>query len=229
MKLTPTADGIRSECAVGTPFQQESAMLTITVPAVSTRLTTLASVKAGLGLIGGTDDAVLSDLIDRVSATIATHCNRVLAKETVTETFRLTSPAWELMLNRWPVTSVMGVTVAGVDIDAVGYELDRSFLYRLSGSETRCQWPSGKIVVSYQAGYILPGDNGRTLPPDIEEACIRLVRAAWFARNRDPALKSEEAHDVMAATYWLPGSGDTASVPPDASGLLSPYRQPTIG
>ena len=84
-------------------------------------------------------------------------------------------------------------------------------------------------MVDYRAGYVLPGEPDRTLPDDIERAAIMLVKAAWFARTRDPLIRSEDVSGVTNTTYWVGGFGNGGSLPPDVEGLLSKHRQPPIG
>src|SRR5512132_4147159 len=89
--------------------------------------------------------------------------------------------------------------------------------------------PSQRSWLDYQAGYVLPGEPGRTLPDDIERAAIMLVKAAWFARTRDPLIRSEDVSGITNTTYWVGGFGNGASLPPDVEGLLAKHRQPVIG
>lgn len=206
-------------------------MLTVTVPADSHRLTTLAAVKGELRLTGGADDEFLSDLIDRASAAVRRWCNRIFAAETVRETFRPTAPADTMALSRWPLVSVVSIIEAGTTLAAAAFEAehDVGFVYRLTASDDRRTWPAAKVVVEYRAGFLLPGESGRTLPEDVEQAAIMLVKMAWFARTRDPLVKSEDIDGVLSATYWVGGFGGGAALPSDVAGLLTPYRQPALG
>lgn len=206
-------------------------MLTVTTPAESHRLTTLASVKGELRLTGGGDDEFLLDMIDRASAVIRRWCNRSLALEAVREVVRSTNPAPTLLLSRWPVVSVTSVAIGTTDLADTEYEAetDNGMLYRLTAGDSRCPWPVGKITIDYQAGYVLPGQPGRTLPDDIERAAIMLVKAGWFSRTRDPLVRSEDVAGVMSTSFWVGGFTDGASLPPDVGGLLSPHRQPALG
>lgn len=206
-------------------------MLTIIAPAESQRLTTLAAIKDELRLTAGADDAFLLTLIDQASGAVRRWCNRAFAAETVQETFRLSTLTDSLMLSRWPVGAVLSVTRAGATLGEAGYEVEGAtgLLYRLTDSDIRCPWLPGKIVVEYVAGFVLPGNPGRTLPEDVERAAILLVKAAWFSRNRDPLIKTEEVDGIGANSYWVGGFSDGATLPADVQGLLSAYRQPAIG
>lgn len=206
-------------------------MLTVITPAASQQLTTLAAVKTELKVSGTADDDWLSEVIDRASATIRRWCGRTFALETVRETFRLSALTETLSLSRWPVVSIVSVSETGNTLTSGDYETDDDvgFVYRLTGSDNRRHWPAGKIVVDYSAGYILPGAAGATLPEDVERATMLLVKAEWFARTRDPLVKSEGIDGVGTTTYWVGGAGDDAALPSDVAGLLTPHRLAVMG
>lgn len=202
-------------------------MLTVIVPATSQALTTLNAVKAELGLSGTGDDAWLADTIARTSATIRRWCGRAFALETVRESFRLPVSTEVLSLSRWPVVSVVSVTEDGDTLAPGAFETedDTGFVYRLTGSNSRRDWPAGKIVVEYRAGYVLPGNSDRTLPEDVEAACIALCIRAFHAKGRDPALRSYQNPDVES--YSLLDPDKTAMIdglPADVAGRLWSYR-----
>ena len=73
--------------------------------------------------------------------------------------------------------------------------------------------------------------NGGSIqePKDIERAALTLVKGEWFARNRDPLIRSEDVHGVMSTTYWVGGLNAGASLPPDVEGLLAKHRQVLVG
>ena len=194
-------------------------MLTIITPATNTKLTTVTTVKAEMGITGTSEDAWIGDAIDRASDTITRYCNCVLTREVLQEVIVLKRPTESLMTSRFPlVIAAVEVTVDGTGAIA---EIDGSngLIYRLDTSSNRILWPAGRITVIYGAGYILPGDDGRDLPHDIERAAILLVKSAYFARQRDPLLKSENIPDALQSSYWM---GD---LPPEVEGILSRYRQ----
>jgi hypothetical protein len=201
--------------------------LTIIEPAVETKLTTVAAVKAELQVSTGADDAYLTTLIDQASDAIRAWCKRAFAVETVREIIRPAAPGRPLMLSRWPVIEIISSTVNGTVEDVVNFEAeDSGQLLWLDSSGYRTSWPSGRIVVEYRAGYVLPGRPGRTLPNDIERAAISLVKGSWFARNRDPMIRSESVEGAGSTDYF---SGTVSRLPPDVESLLSPYRNVTLG
>lgn len=204
-------------------------MLTIVRPAESHRLTTLAAVKAELRLTGGADDEYLSGLVDQASAAVRTWCGRPFAAEAVREVLDAAPRMWGVTLARWPVVSIEAVTVAGLSCNPSLFEADESgTLYRLDGVAQRVGWCSGRIVVDYTAGFVLPGKPGRNLPEDIERATLTLVKAEFFARTRDPLIRSEDVNGAVSTAYQV-GGFSGSSLPPDVEGLLSRHRQVLIG
>ena len=206
-------------------------MLNVITAAASSDLTTRAMVKAELGITGGGDDAWLDTTITRASAAIARWCNRTFALETVRDTFRLDRYLPDLSLSRFPVVSIASVTVAGTALDpAADYEAgaDNGLLYRIDSRGKFMCWPSEVVVVEYDAGFVLPGQQGRTLPPDVEQATILLVKETWFARGRDPLVKMEDIAGIGRTDLWVGPRGDD-DMPPDIAGLLSRHRMPAMG
>jgi hypothetical protein len=186
-------------------------MLTVLTPAPSYDLTTLETVKLEMAITSGADDTFIGGLIRQASADVASYCGRVLALETVREVFR--SPcsgivwrgrnvAGSLWLSRWPVASVVSVTECGTVLDdGTDYELDGSSgeLVRVFGGWIG--W-GGPVIVEYSGGYdLLPG-----LPHDIERATIDLIKRRYYARSRDPALRSQEVLDLVNKSFTAEGS-----------------------
>lgn len=205
-------------------------MLTVTTAATTRRLTTPAALMSELALTDLSREAELLALIDQASAAVATWCDRTLATESVREVFQQTSRAECLVLARWPVIALDYVTISGTAQSLAEVEADESgSLYRLDADGNRIEWPSGRIVVAYSGGYSLPGEQGRTLPIDVERAAILLVKSAWFARGRDPMVKSEDIPGVISSTYWIGGLAGGATLPPDVEGLLSRHRSVAVG
>ncbi|MBN9241906.1 MAG: phage head-tail connector protein [Mesorhizobium sp.] len=201
--------------------------LTIIEAASDKRLTTLPTAKAELQVTSGADDAYITSLIDQASAAVLSWCQRAFAAETVRETFRLPAPDTSIMLARWPVLSAVSIEINGQTEDADNAEPEAGgFLYRLNDDGNRVSWPSGRIVIEYRAGFVLPNDPGRTLPADIERAALSLVKAGWFARSRDPLIRSETIEGAGSTDYF---SGTVSRLPPDVESLLSPYRNLTMG
>ncbi len=110
--------------------------------------------------------------------------------------------------------------IAGVD-----FMLDSSLgqIERLSNGRSVRAWPDQPIVVEYRAGF-------DPIPADLYEAVIRLVKMRWFARSRDPLIRSENVVGVYEAQYFFgTGPGGPADMPNDIAALLDrEYRVPVI-
>ena len=169
-----------------------------------------------------------------------------LGRETIVETFRLhkiqgrggyyaggsgiafngndEKPVSKLLLARRPVTAIASVVEDGVTLDAGDYEVEGAagMLARLFADRPR-DWCAQKTVVTYTAGWLLPNDDLRNLPQDIEDAAISLIKAARYSRRRDPMVKSQEIPGVMKTDWWVGGVGDEA-FPAEIAGRLDPYR-----
>lgn len=198
-------------------------MLTIVTPAETTDLTTLAAVKSELGLTTADHDAQLADYISQVSTSVNSYCNRVFARETVAETFRPDCRLNHLVLSRFPVSAISSIVENGVELVVSDYELDADLgIARRLVSDSKSTWPSGKIIVTYAGGYLLPGDVGRDLPEDIERAAIMLAAQAFSSAGIDATVKRETVEGI-GSTERFPLSASGMS--PEAEALLSRYRQ----
>jgi len=213
-------------------------ILSITTPATDLNLTTRDNVKLELGITTTDEDDRLDQWIAQASAVAARYCNRTLAQETITETFRRTSlhlgrfgyhGFWDghrhgadgLTLTRYPIISIASVTVDDVVLDASEYEFDETAIYRLDASGYPRNWGFGKsIVVVYDAGYAVP-----IVPQyaDLERAVIAMIRDFRAVTLRDdPTLKSRETVGVSRLEWWVP-TASTMMLPVEISGMLDPF------
>lgn len=208
-------------------------ILTVTAAASSFNLTTVPMIKTELGITASGPNTWVDAKLPRASAAIASYCRRTLAKQTYSELFRLDGAIERIILSEYPVITLTSVTEDGVVLAATDYELDTDtgVLYRLCSDYRTC-WTACKITVVYIAGFVLPGTASpavRTLPQDLEDAALRLIKAEYNARQRDPMLKSQDIPGVIAETYWVGApSDDSAAMPPEVTALLNPHRRPFI-
>lgn len=208
-------------------------ILTVTDRADNRLLVTREAVKAELGI--AEDDDTQNDAIDelraRASQAIVGYCHREFAKDVVSELFRPDRRIECLTLAGFPdparadafctITSVTeDDTVLVADTD---FEVDpgAGLLYRLDGVRRR-RWRAHKIVVVHNAGYVLPDDAEPTLPNDVQDAALRLIRDRWSARQRDSRLKTESIEGVGSQTFWVTGE-ETGNMTPDIQDLLAPF------
>lgn len=142
-------------------------------------LTTLANVKAWLGVTANTDDALLTRLIASASTFIQTWLNRDLAQQARVET-RDGNGGNVMVFANYPVSAVASVVVDGYAIPAsvdpygAGYRFDATRIILTGYSFPR---GFGNVVLTYTAGYA-------TTPHEIEQACIELVSLRYRERDR---------------------------------------------
>lgn len=226
-------------------------MLSVLTPADQTDLTTLAAVKSELQIADSKDNVWLSLQISVASQMVTDYLNVMgaddgtvtLGRETLQETFRVHHSRYlarrldsertqYLMLSRRPVVSIDGLIQDGVALDPSEYEVDGSGALKHLSSDRPTDWNGNKVVVTYTAGWLLPGQDGRTLPRDIESATIGLVKAAWFARLRDPNIKSEEENIPgvidQKTDYFFRSPEPGAPLPEEIAQKLNRHRQINI-
>lgn len=208
-------------------------MLTTLVRAPTYDLTTLETVKTELEISGTADDAFLGSLIQQSSGTVANYCDRVLALETVRETFRLDCYPWTfalsahlsepLRLERRPIVEILSIYEDDRLLDALDYEVDFSTgqVWRLAG-DLRAAWYGVRLAVEYRGGYALLEE----LPYEIERCCIDLIKRAYFSRSRDPAQRSEQILDIINSSWTSVDSATTVGgLPVDIAQRLDGYRR----
>jgi hypothetical protein len=195
-------------------------MLTVTVPAESYDLTTLATVKAELGITDRSEDQNLARWITQASGEVSKRLNRVFAQETVSEIFRFTRRDDGLLLARFPVSSIVSVVENDTELVPTDYDFaaQNGILTRLR-NDRGWQWPIGKVVVTYTAGYAAMGD----LPDGVERLAIIFVNQYRYAADRDPMLRSEATEGAGSSSYFDGG------ISPEAQNLISQLRKPANG
>lgn len=228
-------------------------MITVSTPAAKTALTTLAAVKATIA-IKPADVEWARSQIDFATAAICNYIGvemaedgtRNLGRETIVETldrrarfpwlppFGVTLPRREadsyLVLGRRPIVSVAGVTENGVTVDSCDYQIEATTgkLRRLS-SNLPAAWPCTLVVVTYTAGWLLPEQDKRNLPADIEQAAIECIVAQYAAKGRDQNVKAENIPGVRETQYFF-GQANQADGPLPISTMakLNPYRNISV-
>ena len=131
----------------------------VLTPATSFDLMTLDEAKQmlGISLTDTSDDAQLAMFIDINSATISRLCNRVFAREEVTESWRELNGGNRVFLSHWPVLQA--------DIESVQSPLGTM----VSPDDWELEEASGKVsffgvaaiepvVITYWGGYNLPNE-----------------------------------------------------------------------
>lgn len=200
---------------------------TVTTPASNPSLLTVEELRAAVGVTDSSQDAALTTLGLRLSASIAKQCGvasdgvhpSTLLSETCREVFRPARHQQDLILARRPVSAITSVDENGTVLDAADYEIRRGsgILTRLSGDRFSC-FPCGKITVIYVAGVDIDAEDNLKL------AASKLAAALYSETARDPNLKRIDIPDVMEKEFWV-GPKDDPLLSQEISDLLSAYRQ----
>jgi len=218
--------------------------VTVLEPAVSYDLTTLEAVKAYFAIPIVTDDpndARLQLLITMQSKVIADYCDRVFARETVSETIytgdtptlsgvSISDAVTTVQLNRWPVVGLVNLVRDDVVMMATDdYQLDAD------AGILRGALIGNALTVTYEAGYNLPEDA----PGPLSLAVIDMVRQSYYYGSRDPMIQSMSDNTAGSIRFFPPPgissgrSGGSASsgskgspLSSTATALVAPYRRP---
>lgn len=211
--------------------------LTVSVQPKATDLTQLDTVKDELQLstTATSDDDFIEQLIDEASDFIATWTGRTFGKATYIETLDANGGLF-LMLAKTPVVSISLVTDDGTTISSTTYEIDDAdagILFRETG------WRSTQLSfhnieafplhegkrdwsVTYVAGWDTPGSTAtRTLPYDVERACIDIVKTNYLRRHEDTRIRHQSVDETFEILV-------KESLTPSALRILERYRQINI-
>lgn len=208
-------------------------IVTVVAAAELTAITTLQAVKDELGITDASQDERLLRMIRGATDKARAELNRVLPRETVSEAFRSgpeyggDAPPAALSLSRWPVdaSADFTVTVDNVQLQSTDYELDAQsgLLWRLS-SGRRAGWCFTSAIVEYTGGYAMPGSPTVTLPGDIEDGALALIRSRYAAMGRDPSLRRREIPGVITEDFWIENGESANALPPEVERYWWPHR-----
>lgn len=196
-------------------------------------LTTVEEVLAELGIAGDADtNAEIADQISLYSKIIATYCDRIFAKEYITETFVLDRGeclSW-LPLSRYPVDTIYSVTVDGVELDESNWIVnpENGLLNHL----IRGHWYGWRVVVTYVGGYDLPGDA----PTALNRACVEFIkdrRPAGDSGSSVPVSSVRAIEDSGSRVEFFQSNAATgtttnAAIPSSVADLISPFRKISV-
>lgn len=206
--------------------------ITVLDPASDISLISLETAKVALKIKPSDrrrDDA-LKLYIKWASARCNGFCRRPLVSERVSEIFEFDRGDCDtdnLVLKRFPVISVDSVAEGDNDplVVDTDYRIDKQqgMIYRQSSGQPslwRWRWRTGfsgaTVTVVYTAGFAADG-----VDPDVERACLQLVKAYDAGSNRDPMVRSVNVPDVEAVTY----ADQAMPLPPDVEQALKRFRR----
>lgn len=196
------------------------------MPLVAHALTQVSAVETVVG--AGTFTAErIEQQINAVTDRFERYCTRRFQKSTHTEVIP-GNGRWLLPLRNYPILSVDSVQIDGsaiTDYDLTDKAIN-GLLYRLT------TWPASlarhpdltgdpdvnsakpNIRVVYEAGYELTGGN-RTLPYDLEQACIDLVVCRLL--HPVPGVQQERTAGGHSTTW-------RDDLPPEILAVINSYR-----
>lgn len=204
-------------------------------------LTTLKAVKEELGIPEdeGSQDNYIERMITAASGAIARYCDRQFARRTVMESVPgRDTPTVYLSLT--PIVDIESVEIGGVEVDPGGYTVDHpneGALRRFGGV-----WPwSGRMIrfieaervagsevpnitVTYTGGYILPGDDDRDLPYELELACIMAV-SDWVQGQGTPRDAVRLQAEQVSVSFGQSGAGGRMALSTTVRELLDPWKR----
>lgn len=214
-------------------------ILTLVGDPVPQILTTLYAVRRELGVSDAASDDFINDEIPRASTAICNACGRKLIAQNYSEQWRRNAfspftsvgvflPGLDaLRLRQYPAT-ITGIVENGVTLDpAADFESDPSsgMVWRLA-NDCRVRWTAAKIVVTYTGGYDSTNADHAADLSVLERAAISMIKLNYFARGRDPSLRSENVlSGLYAYTLFDPATPDGAGPYADAERWLAPYRK----
>lgn len=197
-------------------------------------LASLDNLKADLGITDAQSDMDLQRyLLDATEAVLAYIGRPLIFQARQDQVFVRPFPrTLSLLMTAYPVQKVTAITRNGTalsqdEVDNLVIESETGEIFR--PDVERPFWPSGRYLVSYEAGYSLPSvsDDGTldpgTFPGAIALAVRRVAAAASYAQGRDPTLKSENEQGVGSTSWALPDAS-LGGLTPEAVGLVQRFR-----
>lgn len=189
----------------------------------------------------------LQGLITRASRLIRTHLGRQLHYQAgIVEKVRGRGGV-RLMLQVTPIVSMTSLVLDDgsslvLDADYTLDDAEAGLLYRASG------WPhtgvvqpgllwdfpvvgseKASIVATYSGGWVCPAQSGtRTLPDDIEHACIETCASLWRSAGMDRNVASESLGNSAVGYFGVNtaiGRGEGGLLPDVVVQTLAPYRR----
>jgi hypothetical protein len=219
-------------------------------------MTTLADVKAMLGITDTTQDARLELLLNRISAMIAHYCDRVFTRTTYTSETYTGTNRQALVLRQWPVVSVSSVAVNGTTMAATEYEVktqDQAMgaIYKAGGwyqnsnyatGLTLDTWAVGRdYAVTYVAGYYMPGDvtvapadphyvvgDPASLPLDLVSLCETMVSAANLAYKYQAIGLKRISEGGLTYEWGAAGGFGVHGLPNELEAVIARYSRRVV-
>ncbi len=177
-------------------------------------LTTLAALKAYLGVTHDNDNDLLETLIGSESVFIESWLGRKYGTSGYTDIFSGNGGSEHLFWN-YPVTAVTNLTIDGKTVDEAETIQDTGYMVydsRLLLFGHVFSWGKNNCRADYNAG--------EDVPADVRQACIEL--AAIRYKNRDRIGLKSKGLAGETITY------DRRAIPDEIKAMLQPHRKVMI-
>jgi hypothetical protein len=211
---------------------------------VTDGITTISRVALVLALSGTSTDSTIINLlgvemIRRATDAVQSYLGYPIKEQEHVENVA-GFPGNILMVGNLPIKEIDSIELDGVVID--------STRYRIHNAKAGLIWLDDGVVdtvtrrndlsfssyanngnklyqVTYTAGWILPGNAGRNLPYDIENAGLEYIKLLANSPS-NPNIKSESLDGVYDVTYQDQANGDNigTSLPKSIADMLNPYK-----
>lgn len=207
-------------------------------------LTTLAAANAELTLTAdaGAVDALIERYINEASEQITKFCGRPFIRADAIAEKVKGKGTNILRLTRRPILTITSIAISGTVVDAADYfieDAEAGKVYRATPWPNTAQRAAGisqpqvpgtedasQIVVTYNGGYVTPAqaDTGglfvgqtRTLPWEVEGACLKLVAMRYRGRGTDASIAQEGGQNSSRSFF-------EGRMPPSVARMLNDFR-----
>ncbi len=228
-------------------------MLTVTTTSTSEYLTTLASMKAQMGITTSSDDDVWTDNILAAGDACATYVGywplRQMYSETVAGYGSL-----RLLVSATPIRQISSIRIDGQLVDPATYYVEKP-LAGIIHRDKGWPWTAGveydleshvvpqselkRFTVIYEAGWVLTtstgaldtaggfitSSGGRTLPRDFEQAVQEEAKSMMLGRKRDSSIIEKRVGALQVQYRARSGNELVQPLCPAAMDLLQSYRR----
>lgn len=213
-------------------------------------LVTTSDVKLYLGITDSSQDSLISAIVAGVSGQVEAYLDRSLQRTTYSSEVYAINQRQLLLLNQWPIQLVSSITVNGtaltqnVDYEIQPYDQKMGVIFKGTGflgpfwiTDLTADPVSGyrNIVVSYVAGYYLPGDVGyvagaaASLPLEISYVAGQLACLEYQKIKRQAqGLKSISEGGLSYSWATSGESNNLAGLPQEYAAILNRYKRWSI-
>ena len=216
--------------------------ITVVDAAPDELLTTIEAIKRNLGITDPDEDEQIEDMIRQNSDFIKSYTSRIFARQNVTETF-IGKGLPNVQLSITPIISISSLLLkTAVVTDFTIDDAEAGIIQIKTGfTSTELGWNTIDRAVSpygikdwsctYIGGYTLPSwqTTGipRSLPYDLERACIEMTKTTYHNASLDGSIKTYKVGDTTVS--WnrssSSSSANDAGIPTVAANILDYYRR----